>query len=243
MKARSWHVWVVWLATAFTMAITASLGLWQLGRAAQKQALYDQIERRGQEPPLTTEALSRAHDLDELLHRKARLRGQWVGQHTVFLDNRQMNAIPGFFVVTPLQLQGSDRHILVQRGWVARDFHDRTRLPEVPSPGDSLVEVEGRLSPAPAKLYELGQAGLGPIRQNIDIEAFSAETGLPLLEISVLQTGPERDEGLLRAWPRVESGVAKHHGYAFQWFGLCALTALLFVWFQLIAPRRKPHTP
>jgi surfeit locus 1 family protein len=32
--------------------------------------------------------------------------------------------------------------------------------------------------------------------------------------------------------------VAKHHGYAFQWFALCALIGLLYVWFQLIAPLR-----
>ncbi|HMN94438.1 MAG TPA: SURF1 family protein [Hydrogenophaga sp.] len=243
MKPRSWRFWVVLLATATTLVVTASLGLWQMGRAAQKQALFERIERRGQEPWLTTEALSRAQDLDALLHRKAGVQGRWVPQHTVFLDNRQMNAIPGFFVITPLQLQGSDRYILVQRGWVPRDFHDRTRLPKVPTPTDNPVAVEGRLSPWPAKLYELGQAGLGPIRQNIDIEAFSAETGLNLLDVSILQTGPDLGDGLLREWPRIESGVAKHHGYAFQWFGLCALTAALFVWFQLIAPRRKPTSP
>lgn len=243
MKARSWRFWVVLFATAATLVVTGSLGLWQMGRAAQKQALFDQIETRSQLPAVSHVALTGPLDAEQLLHRKARLEGKWVPQHTVFLENRQMNAMPGFFVITPLQLQGSDRHILVQRGWVPRDFHDRTRLPEVPTPTDGLVAVEGRLSPGPAKLYELGQAGLGPIRQNIDIEAFSSETGLNLLDVSILQTGPDLGEGLLREWPRIESGVAKHHGYAFQWFGLCALTAVLFVWFQLIAPRRKPISP
>jgi len=38
----------------------------------------------------------------------------------------------------------------------------------------------------------------------------------------------------------VASGVEKHHGYAFQWFGLSALIALLYVWFQIVQPRRSP---
>jgi len=39
--------------------------------------------------------------------------------------------------------------------------------------------------------------------------------------------------------------VSKHHGYAFQWFALCALVALLYLWFQILVPRRKrnPHGP
>ncbi|TNF61817.1 MAG: SURF1 family protein [Burkholderiales bacterium] len=225
------------------MAVTASLGLWQLGRASQKMALHEQIESRSREPVLTAGPLLAATDSQALLHRNVRLQGHWVPRHTVFLDNRQMNGLPGFFVVTPLRLQGSDTHILVQRGWVPRDFQDRTRLPVIATPDDALVEVQGRLTPPPAKLYELGEAGGGPIRQNIDLDAFSAETGLELLALSVLQDGPDTGDGLLRAWPRIESGVAKHHGYAFQWFGLCALAAVLFVWFQLIAPRRKPSSP
>jgi surfeit locus 1 family protein len=46
-----------------------------------------------------------------------------------------------------------------------------------------------------------------------------------------------------RDWPAVSSGVDKHYGYAFQWFGLCGLIALLYVWFQIvrrfIRPRRE----
>jgi surfeit locus 1 family protein len=46
-------------------------------------------------------------------------------------------------------------------------------------------------------------------------------------------------DGLLRQWPRPAGGVQKHYGYAFQWFALSALMAGLYVWFQLLRPRRK----
>lgn len=51
--------------------------------------------------------------------------------------------------------------------------------------------------------------------------------------VLVVQTGAP-SEGLLRDWPSVGSGVHKHYGYAFQWFGLCGLMALLYVWFQFV---------
>lgn len=243
MSSRSGRFWVVTLATAFTMAMTASLGVWQLGRASQKQALQSQVNQRSELPPWTERDLLGAGDPKAGLHRTVQLQGQWVAEANVFLDNRQMDGRVGFFLVTPLRLSGSDRVILIQRGWVPRDFTDRSRVPAVETP-EGLVYVEGRLAPAPGKLFELGAAGAGPIRQNIDVAELSQETGLALLDFSVLQTGDPTD-GLQRNWPRITEGVHKHHGYAFQWFGLCALAGILYVWFQFISPRRKrtPHGP
>lgn len=237
MSSRSGRFWVVAFATAFTMAVTASLGLWQLGRAAQKQALQDQVNQRSELATWTERDVLDAADPKAGLHRTVRLQGQWIPEANVFLDNRQMDARVGFFLVTPLRLAESDRVILVQRGWVPRDFSDRSRVPVIETPG-GVVQVEGRLAPAPGKLFELGEAGTGPIRQNIDVSAFSQETRLDLLDLSVLQTGDAPD-GLQRRWPRITADVHKHHGYAFQWFGLCALAGILYVWFQLISPRRK----
>jgi surfeit locus 1 family protein len=229
--------WIVTLATALTMAATASLGLWQLDRAAQKTALQSQINDRGALSAWDNAELLAAADATQGVHRPARLVGTWVPERTVFLDNRQMNTRVGFFVVTPLQLEGSKQVVLVQRGWVPRDFTDRSRVPEVLTPAGR-VALEGRLAPPPGKLYELGESGLGAIRQNIDLASFARETGLSLLGVSVLQTNNPAD-GLLRDWPLLAIDVHKHHGYAFQWFSLCALAGLLYLWFQILSPRRK----
>jgi surfeit locus 1 family protein len=228
---------VVTVATVFTMAVTASLGFWQLDRAGQKIALQDQIDQRAQLPAWQVADLVDASDPVEGVHRPVQLRGQWVAEASVFLDNRQMATRNGFILVTPLKLSDSPRAVLVQRGWVPRDFTDRSRVPTIDTPSGE-VRVEGRLAPPPGKLYELGGAGTGAIRQNIDLGTFAQETGLNLVAVSVQQTGAS-PEGLLREWPRAAVGVDKHHGYAFQWFGLCALAGLLYLWFQIISPRRK----
>ncbi|MFT7400949.1 MAG: surfeit locus 1 family protein [Hydrogenophaga sp.] len=229
--------WIVTVATVLTMAATASLGRWQLQRADQKLALQAEMDARAALPVWSETDLLQTPAPRTAWHRPVRLQGEWVPHASVFLDNRQMDGRPGFFLLTPLRLAGSDRSVLVQRGWAPRDFIDRSRTPDVPTPAGE-VTLEGRLAPPPAKLYELGESAPGPIRQNIELAAMGSEFKLDLLDASVLQTSDVED-GLLRQWPRVETGVDKHHGYAFQWFALCTLAAVLYLWFQLISPRRK----
>ncbi|WP_354447607.1 SURF1 family protein [Ottowia thiooxydans] len=219
------------------MAVTFSLGRWQLARATQKQALQESIESRQHQPAIDLATVAAPIDqtqLDKLLHRPVSLRGVWVADRTVYLDNRQMGGRQGFDVLTPLRLSGADSVVLVQRGWAPRNFGDRTALPAVQTPSGE-VTILGRIAASPARLYSLGEDGHGAIRQNLDLEAFRGETGLPLASLTVLQTG-EASEGLLREWPQPATGVEKHHGYAFQWFGLCALIGLLFTWFQVVRP-------
>jgi len=235
---RPLRFWIITLAAVGTVAATLALGAWQLDRGRQRDALAAAIGARRMLPPLGNPALL-ASPATELMHRPVVVRGTWAGQHTIFLDNRQMNGRPGFFVVTPLLLAGSRSAVLVERGWAPRNFERREQLPSVPSPA-GVVEVRGRIAPLPAKLYELGGASSGPIRQNLDLGRFAAETGLPLLAVAVRQTGEGTPDGLLRQWPEPESGAGKNYGYAFQWWALAALTTILYVWFQFIAPRRKP---
>ena len=239
MTAR-WKFWLITALALLALCATLALGRWQLSRAAQKQAWQASIDAQAALPPLDGQALAQRADPANALHRRVRLRGRWLAQRSVFLDNRQMNGRAGLFVVTPMRLESSGVVVLVQRGWVARNFVDRSSVPALQTPA-GVLEIEGRIAPPPAKLYALGGPELGLIRQNLDLSGFSAELGLPLLAVSVQQTGRASD-GLLRDWPLAASGVEKHYGYAFQWFGLSALIAILYVWFQIvrrfIAPRR-----
>jgi len=223
------------------VALTCSLGFWQLSRAQTKLNWQADITQKGQMPVLDGAFLGGPQDSEGnragLLHRPAQLQGEWLGKYTVYLDNRQMNARPGFYVMTPFKVQATGAVVLVQRGWVGRDFTDRTRLPAVQTPA-GLVSLTALIALPPSKLYALGTEAKAVIRQNLDLQEFRVETGLPLLEISVIQVGSASD-GLLREWPQAATGVEKHYGYAFQWFGMALLIALLYVWFQIVRPRFK----
>jgi surfeit locus 1 family protein len=230
---------VITLAALSAALLTTRLGLWQLSRAAEKSALQDAIDARAQMPALRGAAAlpDDAAQAAALHHRRVELQGRWSLAHTVYLDNRQMFGRPGFFVITPLLLDDG-RAVLVQRGWVARDANERTRI-DAPAAPEGAVNVAGRIAPPPARLFEFEGGDSGRIRQNLDLDSFARETGLRLLPLSLLQTPPVVPaDGLQREWPAPATGVAKHHGYAFQWFGLSALVAFLYVWFQFIQPRR-----
>ena len=233
----AWRRALVWAVALAAMALTASLGRWQLSRAAEKEALQAAIAERQRLPALDGASLAQALSDDqarELLHRGITLRGQWLADRTVFLDNRPMARQTGFYVLTPLRLTGSDRVVLVQRGWAPRHQVDRSLLPPVQTPTGE-VQVSGRIAAHPPRVYQLGQEQGGAIRQNLALDAWRAETGLPLAPVLVVQTGAASD-GLQRDWPEAASGVEKHYGYAFQWFGLCTLIGLLLLWFQVVRP-------
>lgn len=236
-RLRSARFWVLTVATWAMVALTFSLGRWQLGRAEYKQQLAEQMRQRMQGPALGNLELLKTDDLAPDVHRRVQLQGRWVPERTVYLDNRPMQGRPGFWVYTPLRLDGSSRVILVQRGWIARDFAERTRLAPVDTPAGP-VEVQGRLALSPGKLYAFEGEDRGRIRQNLDLADYRLETGLDLLGAVAIQTGPA-SEGLQRQWDAPDLGLDKHRGYAFQWFGLCALLVGLYVWFQGLAPRRR----
>lgn len=233
--------WQVTVAAALAVALGLALGAWQLSRAAYKTALHAALAERRSLPELDGRAIATITDAAGVVWRPVRLRGRWLAEHTVFLDNRQMQGKPGFDVLTPLRIDGADAAVMVQRGWVQRNFMERERLPPIETPAGA-VEVRGLIAPPPPKLYAFRGPESGAIRQNLDLGEFRAGTGLPLLTgLSVQQTGPA-SEGLLREWTEPGSGVEKNYGYAFQWFALSALMAILYVWFQFIAPRRSsPH--
>jgi surfeit locus 1 family protein len=231
----------VLVATVLGVAITASLGTWQLRRAAQKVTIQSTLASRSGMPALGTADLATARTEAQTQHyRPVRLRGRWVAARTVFLDNRQMDARVGFYVVTPLQLDGRGDAVLVQRGWAPRDLRDRTLLPAIATPPGDVV-VFGHIAPPPSRLYEFASSVTGLIRQNLDVEAFAAETGLTLVPLSVQQDSAPAapDDGLLRHWARPAVDVQKHYGYAFQWFAMAALMAGLYVWFQLVRLRLR----
>lgn len=236
---------VVLLAALAAVALTARLGVWQLDRAAQKLALQAAIDTRGALPPLEGAALARSTDLAAGQHQRlVTLQGRWRPEFSVFLDNRQMDGRPGFYLLTPLELTSGDA-VLVQRGWAPRDPRDRAHLPTVPTPAGA-VRVVGRIAPPPAALYALGGPDAGTLRQNVDLGAYARETGLSLRPLSVLQTeaGESGDDGLQRRWPAPAVDVHKHYGYAFQWFALATLLIGLYVWFQVLQPwlrQRRAH--
>lgn len=236
------HWWLLLTLSLLMAALTTRLGFWQLGRAEQKEQLHAQLLAQAQLEPLRTADFLKAQLPPDDWERPVELDGEWLARWTVYLENRSMKGQPGYWVFTPLRLSHT-RVVLVQRGWVARPVVAGSTLPRIETPQGG-VQLTGRWVAPPSQMMELASAntqalsaqGFATLRQNINMQALSQETGLDFVA-NVLQTG-EASEGLLRDWPTQLPGADKNRAYALQWFALALLCVGLFAWFQIIQKLR-----
>ena len=215
------RAWALVLAAA-ACAAGIALGNWQAGRAQQKRSLGVQLEQAMNSPPIE---ISPGKIIpDAVVYKHVAARGRFADEHTVFLDNKLRRGRPGYEVVTPLRLNGT--HVLVNRGWVAAG-RSRDELPRVPAPAGE-VRVEGLALARLPHVLEAGSGGQGKVRQNLDLKSFQDETRLALQPIVIEQHSPAAD-GLVRDWPRPDTGIEKHESYALQWYSLAGLAVVLFI--------------
>lgn len=231
------------LAALAVVLVAASLGHWQLRRADEKRALQAQLDAAAVSAPIAIPA-QRA-DPESLDGRRVSVRGRWIAERTVFVDNRTYKGVAGFHVVTPVRIEHSGLHLLVLRGWVARDPRDRLRLPAVPTP-EGAVEIVGVAQATLPRVLELKAAPPpGPqdrIWQNLDLERFERWSGLALQPLVLRQSPEAQGDGLVRDWAVAGAMVDKHIGYAVQWFALAAAAAGLWLYYILIGRRRDHDT-
>jgi surfeit locus 1 family protein len=187
--------------TALACAAFIALGNWQAGRAHEKRALGQELERIS-------------------------VVGEFLPQHTVLLDNKLRHGRAGYEVITPLRLTNSKDHLLVNRGWIAAPPR-RDQLPQFGTPAGE-VRIEGIALQRLPQALSLGKPEEGSVRQNLDIAQFAAETGLVLRPLVVQQhAGPH--DGLARDWPAADAGVLKHESYSLQWYSFAVLAIGLFI--------------
>jgi surfeit locus 1 family protein len=163
---------------------------------------------------------------DDVAWKRVAARGEFIAERTIFLDNRIHRGRAGYEVITPLRLSGSTMHVLINRGWAPLGAK-RDALPKIATP-TSAVRVEGIALARLPHAMEAGTPATGAVRQNLEVAAFAAETGLALQPFVVQQHAGAAD-GLARDWPRPDSGMQKHEAYALQWYSLGALAVLLFI--------------
>jgi surfeit locus 1 family protein len=207
------------------VVVTVAMGRWQMDRAhlrEEQAARYDSLAKL---PPVVIGG--ERVDAGRLDYHRVSARGRWLAEYGIFLDNQVYQGQTGYYVYMPLRLDGSELCVVVNRGWVAAG-RDRAHLPEIKTLAGS-VEVLGTVQ-LPARFKELGPTYReGRIWQNLTLERFTAWSGLSLQTVIIRQTDDPGD-GLVRDWPRPDSGAERNRGYAFQWFAFAVLACLLWAY-------------
>ncbi len=225
------------VATIMLVALLSlffSAGFWQLDRADQKRRLQDNYVAAGADEVLR--APVEDEQAEEYRFRRFELRGRYLPERQILLDNMTDGGSNGYQVVTPFQTDG--RYVLVNRGWVAAN-QDRQILPDIGvSAEQRTIVAQLNFLPAPGLL--LGQSDdteSWPRRLLFPDRAQLEQTlGLTLPDYQ-LQLDPAQIDGYLRIWQTPDNGAAKHLGYAFQWFSFAALACifyliLMYQWFR-----------
>jgi surfeit locus 1 family protein len=219
---------IPFVATVLLVALGIALAQWQTRRGDPKQLIESKLLQREADPII--KFADGPVDIDQLEYRRLALRGEFIGNWPVYLDNRPLNGVAGFYVLMPFKIANSDSYILIARGWLPRDPSDRSKLPSYPTPAGT-VEVEGLVRRDFGHVMQLGDAA--PLRpqaivQNLGIGEFAAASKFKLQPFVVEQTSAADDQ-LQRAWPRPSLGIERHRGYEFQWYALAVMAFIFFV--------------
>lgn len=210
------------------VAICVAMAWLQLWRAETRGERFEREQAALLSTPVSLSPQLR--EREKLLDRAATARGHWLAAKTLFLDNKIYRSQPGYHVLTPLQLSGSETVILVNRGWIAAP-RLRSELPSIPTPIGE-IEVSGVTRSFETRIFELQQtAPQGAVWQHVREADYRQSSGLDALPVLLLQTGADGD-GLIRDWGSAENPATKHYGYMVMWlvFAFMAAAYGLFAW-------------
>ena len=210
------------LLTVAAAALFATLGMWQLGRAAGKRALAADFAAAGPALPLT-----RAVG-DAPRYQRVTARGHYDADHQFLLDNRIRDGVAGVEVLTPLVLADGSA-ILVNRGWLPI-APDRARLPDVSVPAEER-SVIGRLDALPRPGIELASPPPSGWPRLVSFPKMPELAGMlrrTLRDEQILLDASDPD-GYAREWRPPGTTAERHLGYAVQWFAFAATAVAIWI--------------
>jgi cytochrome oxidase assembly protein ShyY1 len=230
-----------WALSVLAMALFCSLGVWQLDRGKQKQAMLAQSQGvLAARKPLPLRAAADPARADA--YDWAQGEGRFLGKPAVLLDNQTSEGRSGVRVYRVFQgdVAGTPP-VLVELGWLPLPG-DRT-LPRIDSFA-ATTQVAGLLAPPPsaglAAAVVSPQADGNLLATSLDHAMLKSALKLPALAPRVLRLDPALKVGYLRDLNILPNTLPpeRHLGYAVQWFGL-ALAVLITALVLTLRRRRR----
>ncbi|MCX7093710.1 MAG: SURF1 family protein [Methylobacter sp.] len=216
------------------LPVLLALGMWQLDRSKQKQALLT-----SQEQAVATETLHLSatieNDTEALRYRQVDVTGHYDAAHQFLIDNQISDGKVGYFVLTPFILAGETKAVLVNRGWIPLN-RNRSVLPDL-QVHNAQATIVGRINHFPSVGIKL--AGAETPTENwpstvqvVDTNVLAKKLGYPLFQFQV-ELAKELPEGFKREWRSSTIMLPEQHtAYAIQWFALALTLTVLFIWYS-----------
>ncbi|BAN36456.1 surfeit locus 1 [Sulfuricella denitrificans skB26] len=207
-----------------------SLGQWQARKAGQKQALQETYDQREKGSSLQVGA--NLLNPETVRYSRVVARGRYETAYQILLDNQVHDEMAGYHVLTPLHIEGGNMRVLVNRGWVPVG-RDRNVLPATDVP-QGVVEVSGYAAVPSGKFFELEKpedlrSGWQKVWQNLDLKRYTDAVPFPLQPLVIRLDPASTAGGYVREWPRPDSRIEVHRGYALQWYGMAAVLVVFYL--------------
>jgi surfeit locus 1 family protein len=229
---------VAFLAALIGTVILISLGNWQLQRGAEKAAIKAAFDSRINKSAIVVN--DERLDVQTLQYYRATVTGQYDEVSQILIDNRIYKGHPGLDVITPFKVDGSERRILVNRGWIPWSL-DRSRYQDFET-SNKPQTLDGLLIHPSQDYYTLERQkpdAEAEIWQNLDLAHFEQTKSLSIQPL-VLLLAPDENSVFKRSWPAYnDDWIARHHGYAVQWFGLAFVLVVIYIVSLVRASGRK----
>ena len=218
------------LAFLVVFPVLISLGLWQLDRAEEKREIERQVSTAMSRAPLN---INQA-DFEKLpadVYRPAALQGRFDNERQYLWDNKTSNGKPGYQVLTPFLLDGSDQVVMVNRGWIPI-LGRRDQFPDIAVDTSSL-EILGVIK-QPSNAIQLAvsestQAQVYPhLVQAFEPSVIASELKQPVAPILIELNAADK-HGFVRDWQPYYGKIGKHIGYAIQWFLMALIVMFLYI--------------
>ena len=223
--------WVGTLITLASIPIFIYLGQWQYQKAEQKLALQDLQDSHVQEMPVPLPQT--VDDPDAWKYRRVAVSGEYEPRYQILLDNQVEATRAGYHVITPLKMDGTDRYVLVNRGWIPADAN-HSDIPAVITP-EGKQEVVGQIWVPAKKYYSLetpeqkNNPQWQPLWQNLDMQRYSAAVPLTVSPLVVRLDSDSDAGGFSRNWPAPAERITTHIGYAYQWYGFAVAAFIIYL--------------
>lgn len=233
-----------WWSVALTVAgalLFVRLGLWQLHRADEKEALLRRYAASATAPLQRFDQVADAPPANA--YPRVRLSGRYLPGRVYLLDNPKHDALGGVEAYAPMQLSGHERVLLVDLGFLPGNGTDRA--PQVPALPADEVTVQGLYVPPPGVALEMGgdalaqQSAYPKKTIYLDPAQVARDLGRPLFP-RLLALDADPAAVYVRKYTLDFSAMppSRHRAYAFQWFTFAVAAVVIFL---VLHRKRRPR--